>query len=215
MATNCKKPSLSSFIASLVSRLIFVVGLGACLFIIAGFFKFADDVVTMKPPEDLKPADGIVSLTGGSRARLTEGINLLQEGMGKKLLISGVFKEATPNELRLVTGGDKALYDCCVMLGKEATDTIGNAREIHEWARANKFKRLIIITDNYHIKRSMLEIKSANSDIEFIPYPVRAEPFMHKNWWENKDAVRRLTIEYSKYVFAQLRLITGFDPEHE
>ena len=204
----------TTLISSVISRLMFLVGLGVCLYIVTGFFKFADDVVDMTPPENLKSADGIVSLTGGSRARLTEGVTLLQEKKGKRLLISGVFKGATEEEIRLIAGGDRGLYDCCVDLGKEATDTIGNATEISAWAKKYGFKRLIIITDNYHMKRSMLEIRSANHKLEFIQYPVRSEPLLQKKWWENDAAVKRLTVEYSKYLFAKLRLLIGFNPDN-
>lgn len=200
-------------IATIFSRIFFLGGLGAGIYLIGGFFHFADMVIDAKTPKDIAPADAIVSLTGGSRARLTEGVKLLELKKGKRLLISGVFKNATQEEIRFVTGGSKDLFACCIDLGREATDTIGNAAEVRDWVNKNNIKSIILITDNYHMPRSILEIKNAKPDLQITQYSVVAGSYIAKKWWEDEVEFKGLVNEYSKYVAAQLRLKLGFNPK--
>lgn len=201
-------------IASIFSRIFFLLGLIIAIFIVGGFFKFAEQAIAAKPPENIAPKDAIVALTGGSAERLKAGIALLERHKGKRLLISGVFKDARPEEVRLVSGGSRALYACCVDLGKVATDTIGNAAEIKEWVKTNHYKSLIIVTDNYHMPRSLLEISNSLDGVELVPYPTKSSPFIDRYWWQDEKAVRGLALEYSKYLAAQIRLKLGIEPKH-
>lgn len=199
-------------VATLTSRIFFVIGLLATIWLVGGFFKFADNVINMKNPQNIPIADGIVSLTGGSKNRLTEGVKLLEMKKAKGLLISGVFAGATIEEVRALSGGSSALYQCCVTLGKNARDTIGNAEEIFHWAQKNNYKSLIIITDNYHIERSMLEISHRVNNVKLYAYAVKAPPFIDKNWWEDEKALKGLINEYAKLKAAQIRFMLGLDP---
>ena len=202
-------------IATIFSRIFFIAGLLGATYLIGGFFKFADIVINSPKPDDTIYADAIVSLTGGSKQRLTEGVKLLELEHGNRLLISGVYKNATQEEIRIVTGGSKELFDCCVDLGREATDTIGNAQEVREWVEKYKFKSIILITDNYHMPRSVLEIKNENPDLIIKQYSIKAGSYIAKKWWEDEIEFKGLLNEYSKYVAAQLRLMLKFNPKND
>jgi uncharacterized SAM-binding protein YcdF (DUF218 family) len=67
-------------------------------------------------------------LTGASNLRLEAATKLLEAGKGKRLLISGVNREATRADVLSVTKAVKPIYDCCVDLGFAAANTIGNAK---------------------------------------------------------------------------------------
>ncbi|MBN8649691.1 MAG: YdcF family protein [Caulobacterales bacterium] len=198
--------------ATITSRAFFLIGLGLAIWLVGGFFRFADNVVNMKTPEYTIQADGIVSLTGGSKGRLTEGVKLLEMKRGKSLLISGVYQGASTEEIRAISGGSRALYECCIKLGRAARDTIGNAEEIYDWAKANNYKTILVVTDNYHIERSMLEISNRLKDVKIIPHAVKASPYIDKKWWESEKALKGLLNEYAKLRAAQFRLLLGFDP---
>ena len=49
-------------------------------------------------------------------------------------------------------------FDCCADLGFMAADTHGNAQETADWARAHRYKSLIVVTANYHMPRSLTRI---------------------------------------------------------
>ncbi|WP_339743474.1 YdcF family protein [uncultured Maricaulis sp.] len=158
-----------------------------------GFGVYAGTVSGYAPPDATLQADGIVVLTG-DQGRLTAGVQLLQDGRSAHLLVSGVHPSVTTEELRAQTDLTDAQFSCCVELGREATDTVGNARETAQWVRANGYQRLIIVTSDYHLPRSLIEMDKAMPDVEFIPYPVRTEPP-----WRNPRAARLWMQEYAKY----------------
>ncbi|MEI9905051.1 MAG: YdcF family protein [Asticcacaulis sp.] len=168
---------------------------------LAGLLVFADRVIDSTPAvEPADAADAIVVLTGASDMRLKEGMRLLERRKGERLFISGVNREVTRPQLRDITEGSKKLYDCCVDLGFEAENTVGNAREIADWARGHKFYTLIVVTSDYHMPRSLLELKADMPDAHFIAYPVATPELDTRKWWKSPKGTRVLVVEYCKYL---------------
>jgi uncharacterized SAM-binding protein YcdF (DUF218 family) len=195
-------PSGSVRPSTWLSRLFFVAGLLAICGLSAGFVWFGDYVVTLKPPPSVARADGAAVLTGGSNARLTTGIRLVEGGSVPRLLISGVNRIATEDEVRIVAGGSPQTYACCIDLGKAATDTVTNATEVSDWVTKHRVKRLILITDSYHMPRSLFEVRRANPALTIIPYPVAEGVYADKDWWKSERASRGLELEYGKFLVA-------------
>ena len=166
-----------------------------------GLFAFASRVEHSTPAPDPGRAQGVVALTGGSNRRLQAAMTLLQEGRGRRLLISGVYRKTTREQIRrdarAVVG---PIYDCCVDLGFEAIDTVGNARETAQWARARGYDRLIVVTADYHMPRALLELRSALPGATLIPYPVATTELNARRWWSNQHDARRMIVEYAKYL---------------
>jgi uncharacterized SAM-binding protein YcdF (DUF218 family) len=167
---------------------------------VAGLVAFAQRIERSTPPSEPPVADAVVALTGASDLRLEAAARLLERGKGKRLLISGVNREASRDDILEVSRAVKPIYDCCVDLGYTAADTIGNAEEIAEWARGKSYTRLIVVTSDYHMPRSLLEVRAAMPEATLIPYPVVTGPVDVDNWWRNAGDARRLAIEYSKYL---------------
>ena len=108
-------------------------------------------------------------------------------------------------DIRNVAKATQRLYDCCVDLGFQAADTIGNARETAGWAHAKGYRSLIVVTSDFHMPRAMLELKSAMPDVRLTPYPVRSSEFDVSHWWRTGDATRLLAVEYCKYLAISAR----------
>jgi uncharacterized SAM-binding protein YcdF (DUF218 family) len=166
-----------------------------------GLMAFASRVQHSTPSADPGRAQGVVALTGGSNRRLQAAMTLLQEGRGRRLLISGVNRRATREQIRkdarAVAG---SLYDCCVDLGFEAIDTVGNARETAQWARARGYDRLILVTADYHMPRALLELRGAMPRVQLTAYPVATEDVDARVWWKSPQSLRLMMVEYSKYL---------------
>lgn len=180
--------------------------LGLALFV-GGFLYFANTVGAMVPPEAIK-ADGIVVLTGGSQ-RLKLALDLLGRGMGKRLLISGVHQDTTPQQLRRLTRSSKDIFSCCVDIGYEALDTIGNAQETVGWISQHGYRRVLVVTNNYHMPRSLIELRRADPQTEFIAYPVINSNLKTRNWLADPNTLRILISEYVKIIATSLRGMTG------
>ncbi len=170
---------------------------------IGGFLWFADSVASQKPPEGVK-ADAIVVLTGGYQ-RIDQAIGLLRDGAGKRLLISGAHPSTTPAQIRKMTQTPSDLFSCCVDIGYDALDTIGNAHEISRWIHDHDFRVVLVVTQNYHMPRSLHELRRADPVTEFIPYPVVNSDLTRKAWFTEPDVVRILILEYAKVVAAVAR----------
>ena len=186
---------------------------------VVGLFAFADRVRGFTPAEEPAAADGIVALTGPSSERVNAAMRLLEQGKGDRLLISGVNREVKRRELRDVTPGSNRLFDCCVDLGFDAVDTVGNAQEIADWANAQGYDSLIVVTSDYHMPRSLMEIRSAAPGMELIPYAVQTPSLDNPRWWRAAVTARRMTLEYSKYLAVMARegwhRLTGKLPARE
>lgn len=184
---------------------------------IVGLFVFADRVQDFTPAPEPERADAIVSLTGPSSERVNAAIRLLELDKGERLLISGVNRDVRRGELRALTPGSSKLFNCCVDLGFEAENTVGNASEIAEWARKNDYKRLIVVTSDYHMARSLLEIRSALPGVVLVPYAVSTPTLDRPDWYRKEQSARRMTLEYMKYLAVLGReawhRLRGFHPE--
>jgi uncharacterized SAM-binding protein YcdF (DUF218 family) len=166
----------------------------------AGLLEFGDRVARLTPSDEPAPADGIVALTGGSDQRLEAATRLLEDGKGKRLLVSGVNRHASRQDVWGVTGAAKPMFDCCVDLGFTAADTVGNARETAEWARSLGYHSLILVTADYHMPRAMLELRAALPEITITPYPVATRDLDAQHWQATMPGERRVALEYCKYL---------------
>jgi uncharacterized SAM-binding protein YcdF (DUF218 family) len=180
-----------------------------------GLLAFAARVAHSTPAADPGRAQGIVALTGPSPARMAVGISLLQEGRGQRLLISGVNRINNRDDVRRAArSAAGAVYDCCVDLGFEAVDTIGNARETADWARARGYDQVIVVTADYHMPRALLELKGAMPHARLTPYPVATDEMNARAWWRNSHQARRLSLEYCKYLVILTReAVLGLGPK--
>lgn len=149
-------------------------------------------------PKELPRADGIVALTGGD-ARLDTAVSLFENGVGKRLLISGVSQETTKETLARMSGGGQR-FACCADIGYAAEDTHGNAAETANWARQNHFDSLVIVTSRYHMPRAMQEFSHQLPDVTLIAYPVNQSGIDLGGWWRHPRTIGLLHREYVKYL---------------
>ena len=150
-------------------------------------------------------ADGIVVLTGGT-ARISDAMELLASGRGKRLLITGVNPGTTTAGIRREIPNYKQLLACCVDLDYSALNTLGNAVETRRWAIDRGFHSLIIVTSAYHMPRALAEIAHQLPDVALIPYPVVSDRLRIEPWWSNGATTRLVLSEYFKYLFAKVRM---------
>ena len=176
---------------------------------LVGLFAFADRVRGYTPAAEPERADAIVALTGPSAERVNAAIRLLEQDKGQRVLISGVNREVRRQELRALTPGSNKLFNCCVDLGFEAEDTIGNAQEIAAWADAKGYDSVIVVTSDYHMPRALTEIRAAAPDLALTPYAVETPSLDNSRWWRAAVTARRMTLEYMKYLAALGRALVG------
>ncbi|MCA0423230.1 MAG: YdcF family protein [Proteobacteria bacterium] len=178
-----------------------LAGLGLAL--LGGGFAVFVESLSRQDTEFGRPVDGIAALTGGAE-RIGDALMVLEEGRAKRLLISGVGAPVTEKAL-IRQAGHADLFLCCVDLGREALNTVGNAVETAAWVRRNNYKSLLLVTSNYHMPRAMVELRRHLKDVHIIPHPVITDAVSVTNWWRDPALFRLLFTEYLKYLASEVR----------
>jgi uncharacterized SAM-binding protein YcdF (DUF218 family) len=181
-----------------------VIVLLPTLALLIGFVGFAGAIERIEPVLEGR-AEGMVALTGGAD-RIADAVDLLAQGRADRLLITGVNQTTTGAEIARLTPRFRSLFTCCIDLGYEALNTIGNATETSRWVRMHRIKSLIVVTSNYHMPRALLEIGSALPETALVPYPVVSERQRSGLPWGDAAMLRMVALEYVKYLAAVARM---------
>lgn len=107
---------------------------------------------------DLQTVDKIelvVVLTGG-RGRLREGVELLRQGKGERLLISGMQPGTSLEDVFLANqlGPLEPKLREQIVPGMASASTYENAREVREVIERYNPRSVLLITSNYHLPRA-------------------------------------------------------------
>jgi uncharacterized SAM-binding protein YcdF (DUF218 family) len=175
----------------------------AALALAAGFALF----LWRMPTDEIvlhRDADGIVVLTGGA-SRISDAIELLAAGRGKRLLISGVNRATTSGEISRLNPDYGRMLSCCVDFDR-SLNTLGNAIETRHWAESRGFRSLIVVTSSYHMPRAIAEIAHQLPDVALLPFPVVADKLHAEPWWTHGTTMKLMFSEYLKYVVARMRI---------
>ena len=193
-----------------------VSGLGIGLLVllalwVPGFVWFAASVPD-RVEDTTTPADAIVVLTGGSE-RLQTGLDLLRKGAADRLFVSGVWPGTTRKDLLQHVGvADDSDLGRKVDLGHIAANTVGNAWETAIQIQEQGWTSVRLVTANYHMRRSLLELRMAAPHVIIVPHPVFPSSVMLEGWWQYPGTAALLATEYTKYLLAHVRLFLP-DPQ--
>ncbi|KPB00014.1 YdcF family protein [Ahrensia marina] len=174
------------------------------IFLVVGFGVFLTSIDNFARNQSNETADGIVVLTGGF-ARLEPAVQLLREERGERLLISGVNRRTGDQLLKDAFDIEDKLFNCCIDIDQDALDTIGNALGTAHWAASKDYKTLLVVTNDYHMPRSLIELRREMSGVELLPYAIRNVSSQEHTWGLRISQYRVLLLEYGKLIATILR----------
>jgi uncharacterized SAM-binding protein YcdF (DUF218 family) len=180
------------------------LGVGA-LAVALGYAWFALSLARVEPKLEVT-AEGVVVFTGGS-TRVVEAAELLARGQARRLLITGVNRATHSSDLARRLPLSREMFNCCVDLGYQALDTVGNARETRQWAEVHNITRsLIVVTSNYHMPRALAELSAELPGVTLYPFPVVPEHVDVALWARDPHVIRLIGGEYVKWLGALTRI---------
>lgn len=168
------------------------------LALISWALGFALFVILLPRPAALVKTDAVVVATG-AQGRITRGIDMVSNGLARRMLITGVDRQVKPAELAEAQRVSLKIMACCVDLGREASDTRSNGIETAAWVRRNKYRSVRLVTTDWHMRRARFELEHAlGPDIVVIPDAVRSDA-----------SLGVLVREYNKYLFRRAMVLVG------
>ncbi len=163
---------------------------------VLGFLWFA---VSLPQPSGDQATDAVIVPTGGA-GRIAQGLQVLDDGLAERMLVSGVDREVRPEEFAAEFEVDEARMACCVTLGFSAVDTRSNAAEIAQWVEDNEVNSLRLVTTDWHMRRAANELgRTLPEDVTVVRDAVPSEPSMAS-----------LFLEYHKLLASWVAGLFGF-----
>lgn len=161
-----------------------------------GFFWFA---AALPQPADELSTDAVIVPTGGP-GRIAQGLQVLEQGQARQMLVTGVDPEVTRDEFAAEFEVDEAQMDCCITLGSEAVDTRSNATETAEWVEANGITSLRLVTTDWHMRRAAGELdRELPSTVKVVRDAVPSQP-----------SLASLFLEYHKLIASFVAGLFGY-----
>ncbi len=142
---------------------------------------------------------GVGAPTEEMIGRLVTAVRL-QKRLNVPVIISGgvVFKgrkAEAPIVKRFLT--DLGVPDKKIIIEDKSRDTIENARYTAEICKKFGYKKPLLVTSAYHIKRSILSFKKVNMDV--IPFPANFKTWKMKRYGWERYLPNSSELEYSYY----------------
>ena len=156
--------------------------------------------------DKLEKADAIAVFSGDNGPRTEKGVELLKEGYADYLILSGgkVYDDVTMAELMKNHAIKLGVDESKILIDDEAATTNENADFTADIIEENNFKSVIVVTSDYHTRRSKLAMEKALEDTlidgekVFVSVtPSKEEKFTTK-WWTSGNSVLMVISEYLK-----------------
>jgi len=166
--------------------------------ILSGFGSY---LVKAGPPEK---ADAAFVLAGDSSGnRILTGAELVRQGYVPKVVVSG-------------PGGDYGLHECdleipfAVKKGYPASyfehaehfahSTAEEARAVLPRLRRDGYRRILLVTSDYHTRRAAKAFRAAAPDLTFIVVAAPDPYFSAGGWWHSREGQKTFLTEWEKTV---------------
>ena len=158
--------------------------------------------------DKLEKVDAIAVFSGDSGARTERAVELLKDGYADYLILSGgkVYDNVTMAELMKKHAIKLGVDESKILIDNEASTTNENAEFTTSIIEENNFRSVIVVTSDYHTRRSKLAMEKAleNTLIDGEEVMVRVTPSKEKKfttkWWTSGDSVLMIISEYLKLI---------------
>lgn len=163
--------------------------------------------------DPLQPADAIVVLSGSIPDRILEAVDLYQEGLAKRLVLTKEGPLPGLQAMRLKGAHLPEHHEMNISVAEQlgvprqaielittpAWSTLTEAHAIVAYLKAAGIRRAILVTSKGHTRRARMTYRPlAEPELEVLIRPSRYDPYDPDAWWQRRPYIRRVVIEYLK-----------------
>jgi uncharacterized SAM-binding protein YcdF (DUF218 family)/glycosyltransferase involved in cell wall biosynthesis len=134
---------------------------------------------------------------GGAQERLKRAVDLYRGGFAPALILSSgyvySFHEA---EVMRALAVDQGVPAAAIVLEEHATNTYQNVRFVDAILRDHQWRRILLVSSPYHMRRALLVWRKQAADIEVTPTPVTSSQFYDHARGATLEQVRGILQEY-------------------
>lgn len=154
--------------------------------------------LSLPRPAEEGISDAVIVPTGAG-GRIERGLEILEQGKARQLLVTGVGREVRTHEFIAQYNVPSATMECCVDLDYSALDTRGNGLAAAQWVKAHGFRSIRLVTSDWHMRRTAAEFHKA------LP----PETHILKDAVTSQPSLRTLLREYNKLIARNLERLAG------
>ncbi|MBT3637539.1 MAG: YdcF family protein [Opitutae bacterium] len=159
-----------------------------------------------------KGANALVCLSGGKITRVPETLRLWNQGYAPSIYLTNE-KKGNKEFSKLETGNLgfarevvrkmelNATWETIPSLGDGATSTFDEAEDVLAYGKEKGWKRIIIVTDEFHTRRARYAFEKIfdDSGIEVEVAGASNEVFSDDDWWQSDRGISSYVLETIKF----------------
>ncbi|OLC79177.1 MAG: hypothetical protein AUH72_14855 [Acidobacteria bacterium 13_1_40CM_4_65_8] len=134
---------------------------------------------------------------GGAQERLRQAIDLYKGGYAPYLVFSSgyvySFREAESMRALAI---DQGVPASVIVLEERATNTYQNVRFTNDILSDHRWRRILLVSSPYHMRRAVLVWRKQAPDLEVVPTPVPQSQFYDHTRGASLEQVRGILQEY-------------------
>ena len=180
------------------------------LFHTPALWLVAQPLLVASPPE---PADAIVVFGGGvgesGRAnnssyqdRVRHAVDLYEAGFASEIVFSSgfvyLFREA---EVMKALAAAQGVPETSIVLETRAGSTRDNVLFVRDIALAQNWRRVLLVSSSYHMRRATLTWQKLAPDIAVVPTPARESQYYAHGFGASFEQVRGIAQEYAALLY--------------
>jgi uncharacterized SAM-binding protein YcdF (DUF218 family) len=135
---------------------------------------------------------------GGYQERVKMAVDLYNGGFAQRMVLqsgySFTFKEA---EVMRSTAMALGVPDSAIVLETHGANTYDDVIRVREILRSQNWRRILLVSSPYHMRRALLVWRKQAPDVEVVPTPVPVSQFYKHERGANLDQLRGLAREYA------------------
>lgn len=174
----------------------FIILLLVSVFLSLGLF--------LEVQENPVKSDCIIVISGDRGDRITQAVNLYNSDYAPIILISGgkVYHHTTIAKLMKDHALELGIPENSMILEEQADSTYQNAVNCKKIIIDNGFTSAIVVTSNYHMRRTSIVFNKVFKDTDVkLTYSSAKDPFFNaKQWWSTNKGIMYTFTEYIKLI---------------